>query len=263
VRSRSKTSEIEAELRRRIETRIYPPGGRLPRFSDLRAEFGVAKGTVDVVLARLEAAGLLIRIQGSGLYVRDRVVVERHLLDDVLTEFRLAVTGRASEAGLFEIVTGHDVVVDVAYEQQPASDRVAAMLHLEPGTPVLQRTFRYLLTGVSPAAPHQIAYGWMALDLAERAGLTDPSVERKGVGSMAQLIGAGVELVTAKRRIESRMPTLAESTELAIPPGTPVFELHRCLWQLAPPGPVEYGIQVIPADQVVWLVDIDLRGVQL
>lgn len=262
VRSRSKAAAIEARLRERIDTGAYLDG-RLPTVRELIAEFGVAKGTMDTVLARLEAAGALIRVHGSGLYVRQRIVVERNLLGDVLTEYRLAAAGRAGEAGLFEQVTGHDVVVQVSYDRQPADPRVAAMLQIDVGAPVLQRTFRFVLSGVAPASPHQLAYGWMPAELADKAGLTDPAAEQPGVGTMAQLISAGVTLGLATRRVEARMPTPAETAELAIPPGTPVFELQRRLWQAKPrPVPVEFGLQVVPADRVAYVLDVDLQGVK-
>jgi GntR family transcriptional regulator len=80
---------------------------------------------------------------------------------------------------------------------------------------------------------------------------------------MAQMVGAGLRLGMESLRIESRMPTPAESAELAIPPGTPVFERHRRLWTARPERrPVEVGFQVVPADRVAYLLDVDLEAVQ-
>lgn len=252
---RTRTAQIEADLRARIDAGTYDE--QLPTLVQLREEFGVAKATMDTVLARLESSGVIIRIQGSGIYVRPRQVVVRNLLEDVRLEYRLARSGGGGDIGLFEQMTGVDVTVDAAYRHLPADVRIAEALAIPVGTEVLERTFRYRLGG---GVPHQIAYGWMPADLAARAGLTDPGVERPGVGTMSQLINAGVRLTRLRPRIGARMPTPDEVTELAIPRGTPVFELWRVLYGGDPEAPVEAGVRIQPSHQVEYVLDIDLEA---
>lgn len=60
-------------LRQRIRDRKYPPGGRMPAESDLAQTLGVSRATVRTVLARLSNEGFVIRRQGDGTYVNERI----------------------------------------------------------------------------------------------------------------------------------------------------------------------------------------------
>ncbi len=55
---------IAAEVRGRIEDGTYPPGSVLPSNRELRAEFGVADGTIRRALAELDRLGLTVARQG-------------------------------------------------------------------------------------------------------------------------------------------------------------------------------------------------------
>jgi DNA-binding GntR family transcriptional regulator len=55
---------IAAELRKRIQDGMYVPGSVLPSNSMLRAEFGVADGTIRRALAELDRLGLTVARQG-------------------------------------------------------------------------------------------------------------------------------------------------------------------------------------------------------
>lgn len=55
---------IAAELRKRIQDGAYAPGSMLPSNSKLRAEFGVAEGTIRRALAELDRLGLTVARQG-------------------------------------------------------------------------------------------------------------------------------------------------------------------------------------------------------
>lgn len=67
--TRTKTSRIVEELRRRIADGTYPDGTELPATGKLSTEFGVAIGTVRAALATLDDEGLTVSHQG-----RPRVV---------------------------------------------------------------------------------------------------------------------------------------------------------------------------------------------
>jgi DNA-binding GntR family transcriptional regulator len=55
---------IAAQLRERIEVGTYSPGSVLPSNRQLRAEFGVADGTIRRALAELDRLGLTVARQG-------------------------------------------------------------------------------------------------------------------------------------------------------------------------------------------------------
>lgn len=65
--------QVEFALRERIRRKTYRPGDKLPTELALTAEFGVSRATIRTVLTRLASEGLIIRKQGAGTYVNQRV----------------------------------------------------------------------------------------------------------------------------------------------------------------------------------------------
>ena len=68
------------------------PGTRLPTLVELIAEFAVAPMTVRQTLARLEDEGYIVREQGRGTFVRERVVPAVLVVDDDASARRLMVS---------------------------------------------------------------------------------------------------------------------------------------------------------------------------
>ncbi|MFZ5815058.1 MAG: PLP-dependent aminotransferase family protein, partial [Bacillota bacterium] len=64
--------QIRRALADRIRSGLIPPGERLPTVRRLAEQLGVSPVTVMQAYATLEAAGLVSRVQGSGVYVRER-----------------------------------------------------------------------------------------------------------------------------------------------------------------------------------------------
>ena len=80
IRSKSIVDQVNEILRERIRDATYAPGFRLPSESDLAKEFGVSRATVRTVLAKLSVEGLILRRQGDGTYVNQRIKdVNTHL----------------------------------------------------------------------------------------------------------------------------------------------------------------------------------------
>ncbi|MCA9956993.1 MAG: GntR family transcriptional regulator [Ardenticatenaceae bacterium] len=65
--------QVEAALRQRIGQKVYQPGVQMPTELALTAEFGVSRATIRTVLTRLANEGLIMRRQGAGTYVNQRV----------------------------------------------------------------------------------------------------------------------------------------------------------------------------------------------
>lgn len=65
--------QVIAILRERIHSRAYLPGRRMPSESELAQELGVSRTTVRTVLAKFAAEGLILRKQGDGTYVNERI----------------------------------------------------------------------------------------------------------------------------------------------------------------------------------------------
>lgn len=64
--------QVKARLRAAIAAGEFLPGDRLPPETELMRQFGVSRNTVVRALNDLVAEGLLLRIRGSGTYVRRR-----------------------------------------------------------------------------------------------------------------------------------------------------------------------------------------------
>ena len=72
-RPHSLVDQVRAVLRQRIHDHVYPPGGRLPAESELARELGVSRATIRTVLTKFAAEGLILRKQGDGTYVNERI----------------------------------------------------------------------------------------------------------------------------------------------------------------------------------------------
>ncbi len=73
TRSKSIVEQVNEILRERIHDATYQPGERLPSESELAEQFGVSRATVRTVLAKLSVEGLILRRQGDGTYVNERI----------------------------------------------------------------------------------------------------------------------------------------------------------------------------------------------
>ena len=57
------------DMRSQIRDGVLRPGDRLPSISELRAEYGISKGTVERAQLVLEQEGLIVREHGRGIFV--------------------------------------------------------------------------------------------------------------------------------------------------------------------------------------------------
>ncbi len=79
-RSKSVSEQVNVILRDRICNASYAPGERLPSESEFASEFGISRATIRTVLAKLAVEGLILRKQGDGTYVNERIEeVNAHL----------------------------------------------------------------------------------------------------------------------------------------------------------------------------------------
>ncbi|MFI6069944.1 GntR family transcriptional regulator [Micromonospora sp. NPDC051227] len=251
----SATGEVENDLRRRVENGEFQPGTRLPRLADLMAEYGMkSRSAMDRALRALVAEGLLTIRQGSGIYVRQRHVVQRDFIAGLRMEYAQAIRDEVTEGGLFEAMTGTKTEVSTSYELIDADSRVAELLKIEAGTPLLMRTFRYTINGLT----HQVSRSMMSTDLAQAAGLSSPSSERPGVGTIMQLRRAGRTPNRAQIMLETRMPSTVERDQLDVGRGTPIYEHWRVLSQDG--EPLEVSTALVPGDRVAYVLNVDLTA---
>lgn len=70
--------QLAEQLRQRIVTGVYPPGGRFPSVRELAGEAGVNPNTMQRAIAQLENDGLLVTNRTAGRNItEDADVIER------------------------------------------------------------------------------------------------------------------------------------------------------------------------------------------
>lgn len=65
------SDQIYEDLIDRIRTGEYPPGTELPSYRELAKLYSVGRTTISVVLKRLKDAGLVVGVQGRGVFVAE------------------------------------------------------------------------------------------------------------------------------------------------------------------------------------------------
>jgi DNA-binding GntR family transcriptional regulator len=112
-------------LRRAIITGVYGPGSKLPNEDALAQEFTVSRATIREAVRGLVEEGYLSRRQGSGTYATARPLLRNSLDRNFSYTSYLESTGVRAGRRILGIQT------------LPASDSVAELLLVEPGTAVV------------------------------------------------------------------------------------------------------------------------------
>ncbi len=120
-RSKPISEQVNNVLRDRICNANYAPGERLPSESVLSEEFGVSRATIRTVLAKLAAEGLILRKQGNGTFVNERIEeINTHLggLWDFAhlierSGFEVSIQPQAMEIVLANEEEAHILAIDV------------------------------------------------------------------------------------------------------------------------------------------------------
>jgi DNA-binding GntR family transcriptional regulator len=129
---------IAQTLAERLNSGVYPAGSRLPSGSELQAEFGVSPMTVRRALSLLEQQGLATGVKGRGVYARSRDLADSVFQLDSLSGEWL---DESAEIRLLSAAMTR------------ADDRVAAMLHVDPGDKVIHLRRVVFSSGI-PAMYH-------------------------------------------------------------------------------------------------------------
>src|SRR5262245_9528061 len=115
---------VAVELRKRIESGVYAPGGRIPSEAELIKEFRVSAITVRRAIRDLMLEGLLRGRQGLGVFVSDARRMVRSLGGDLTTSIGDDITRAGRAPGIREVSAG----------LEPAPDALARRLRLKRGT---------------------------------------------------------------------------------------------------------------------------------
>ncbi|MEW2445590.1 UTRA domain-containing protein [Micromonospora marina] len=202
-----------------------------------------------MVIAVLKGEGIVEGRAGSGVYVRDTTRLVRLARcrdvrsggDGPTSPFARDAAG-AGQHGTWEYDSRH----------QKADERIAARLGIEPGTPVMRTSYRFLADG----EPIQLSVPYEPLALTEGAPIEwpeDGSV--KGVVARMEAIGVRVDEVV--ERVSLRSATAEEVEALNLPARTIVHTIERTY--TAGGTPVESADIMLPGgrNDLVYRLPID------
>lgn len=244
---RPKYLQIADQLRDAITSGRYEPGTRLPSSRDLEEQHGAALSTVRKALDVLVYEGLVEPRHGSGVFVRTFKPIRRRSVS------RLAAERWGAGHAIWEADTeGRALVVDQVTVQVVAAPpaEVAQLLGLDEDAPVVKRSRRFVLDG----KPVLLSRSFLPAELVEGTAIMRPDSGPGGI--YARLAERGHAPARFQEEIVSRMPTQAETEELAIAAGTPVFRVTRVAFS-EDGRPVEVNEMMLDASAYVLEYDFD------
>ena len=186
----------------RIEARELQPGDRIPSEREIAEQMHVSRTTARLAVDELVTRGIVYREQGRGTYVAEPRM--RGLLGFASFSEDMAARGRVPRSTVLEQIV------------LPADDRLAEILRIEPGAPVL-RLVRLRLADDEPVA---LQTAHIALSLApglDEMDLTDES--------LFAILHAQYAIYPAwtEAEMEARKATAVQADLLNMAPNDPVL----------------------------------------
>jgi GntR family transcriptional regulator len=226
---------IQADLRERIQGGELAPGSRLESEQELMARYDVSRATVRQALAGLVGDGLVEIRRGLGTYVR-RTAMEHRL--GGFYSYSLEIERHGMRPGTR--------VRGLAIEA--AGQRVAAVLEIDPGDPVVALARVRLadddaLVTETSYLPAERFPGLEAVDFSRRS-LYDTLTTRYGVRP-----------VRARETFEPVLMTKAEARELGGTPGGPALRVERTTYD-GDGNVIEYCRSTLRADRYRYSVEL-------
>ncbi|MEV6832761.1 GntR family transcriptional regulator [Amycolatopsis sp. NPDC051102] len=217
--------QIAGRIRDDILSGRLQEGDAVPSAREIARTWAVAMATATKVLATLRSQGLVRPVRGVGTVV-DRGGLHRTARDRTSASAR---TGRIYPPGHYAVIRSAGL--------EPAAERAAAALGLEPGAPAIRRQ---RTTYGSDSQPLSTSTSWFDGALSAKAPallVAERIVEGTAAHAAARL---GTKIVTTQERHAAGRAGEAEAAELLLPAGSPVL-LGRSTFLAADGTVVEYG----------------------
>ena len=236
--------QVADDIRGRIDAGQYPPGDALPSEPALMEEYGVSRPTLREAIKLLRNEGRLTVEHGRGMFVRTPATVRR------LSRTRLSRAARATDTGAFRgdaVAAGFTPTSSTVVRFEPADDRVAALLQIEPGDELTVRDRVMKADG----AVVQLAVSWLSRSVTQNTMIEQVDTGPGGV--YARLEEAGHSLTRYEETVGTRMPTGEERSKLGLADGIPVLTVTRVAFTAD--GPVEVNDMVLAGDSYELVYD--------
>ena len=208
-----KVDDIAEALRKRILSGEFGTGGRLPSQRMFAEEYETSRETINKVIQRLQAEGLLTSLGLQGVFVRaPRVRIPGHF-----SRFASYLKGAGLDA--VESVIGSPTIVD-------ASSDVAQFLGVSEGTPVVYSLRRQGTT----TAHYRTIETFYPMALVGGSILEHLQANRNFdvLSAIKQTHGKSVKHV--REDILGRFPTQHEQDVLSITRATPILEVNSVFY---------------------------------
>lgn len=204
---------VQAEALRRIRSREWPPGARIPDEQALAVELGCARTTVNRALRDLAEAGLLDRRRKGGTHVAATPVRKATFEIPILRQ----------DVELRGLTYGYRLL---ARDLCPADAGALAQMRLAPGTPLLQVTALHLADG----APFCLESRWINPAAAPEVLTAD-----LGTISANEWLVRNTAFSGGDIEFSAVAADTATASLLACAAGAALFQVQRTTWAGADP----------------------------
>jgi len=201
-------AQVKDHISRKIQDGTWPAGHRLPSESELVAQFGISRMTVNRALRELVAQGRIVRMAGVGSFVAETKPQSTLLqIANIASEIRQR---------------GHDYRCEMlAVERLPASPDVAAWLDLRAGSSVFHSACLHLENGTPVQLEERYVNPQVVPDyLAQDFAAMPPS----------EYLVRHVPFDQIEHVVDAVLPTPEQAGHLAMAPADPCLLLTRRTW---------------------------------
>ena len=205
-----KVDGIADAFRQRILAGEYGTSGRLPSLRLLADEYGTTRETMNKVVQRLQAEGLLVSQGRAGVFVSK----PRTRIPGITVRFDLYL----QEQGLTPVETNIDEPAVVS-----APSEVARVLGIAEGAPVVRRM---RLQGTA-TTPYRLAENFYPIDLAGGSILEQMQKDARFDVMLAIKEAHGKVIKRVHEDVIGRLPISHEQELLKIVRNAPVLEVQR------------------------------------
>jgi GntR family transcriptional regulator len=206
----AKVDDITDALRKRILDGEFGTGGRLPSLRMFASQYGTTQETINKVIQRLQAEGLLSSLGRQGVFVH----MPRTRIPGILPRFDLYL----KELGLEPVETNVEKP-----DLVPAPDDVAKAFGVSVGSPVVHRLRRQGTT----TANYRLAENFYPVNLAGSSILERMQEDERFDALLAIKEVSGKVIAHVHEDVIARLPTQREQDLLKLVRGAPVLEVLR------------------------------------
>lgn len=228
--------QVRDAIQARIQDGVWNPGDRLPGEPELCRLFDVSRTVIRQALNDLVYKGLVVREKGKGTFVAQPKI--RESLVQKLTGFYRDM-----------VEQGYTPVTQVLRQESvPASQKVAAYLHIKPGMPVIAIERLRFVQDV----PIQLVTTYLPFALCEV--LLDVDFSSQSLYAVLEQ-RCGVQIARGYRSIEAVPANEREARLLRVRKGAPLILLDSVSFS-SDDAPVEYYHAVHRGDRTRFEVEL-------